>query len=487
MSVEQRVISRYLIIGGEKVPASDGATFFTYDPATGEPIAEVASATPADVDRAVAAAREAFESPRWGRLAPAERARLLYQVGQALQAHAEELARIESQDVGKPLREARTDAQVCARYFLYYAGIADKVTGMTIPMPEGFTAYTVREPYGVSAHIIPWNYPLQIAGRGIAAALACGNTVVAKPSSEAPLSILRLAEIALEAGLPPGVLNVVTGPGERVGDPLARHPGVNQVTFTGSVEVGTHVMKLAAEHQAPVTLELGGKNPQIVFEDADLEEALPVLIRAITQNCGQTCSAGSRLLVATARHRELVDQLRERMARLRLGPGLEDPDMGPLVSARQLQRVQSYVEIGRQEGAVVVLGGKRPDDPRLARGFFFEPTILDQVPPESRVAREEIFGPVLAVTPFRDLEEAVAMANGTDYGLVAGVWTRDIKKAHYLASRLRAGQVFVNTYGAGGGIELPFGGYKKSGFGREKGLEAILTYTQVKTVCIRYA
>ena len=485
-STERRIARRHLIIGGERVQAADGRTLIDYDPATGEPLAEIPRASAADVDRAVAAARNALESKEWGHLAPADRARLLYRFSEMIRQNQEELARLESQDVGKPLREARADAAVCARYFAYYAGVADKISGQTIPMPEGFLAYTVREPMGVSAHIVPWNYPLQITGRGVGAALACGNTVVVKPSSEAPLSVIRLAELALEAGLPPGVINVITGTGGEAGEALASHPGVNQITFTGSVSTGSRVMELAARNCVPVTMELGGKSPQIVFDDADLTEAAPAIARGIFQNCGQTCSAGSRVIVQRRLHDPLVEALVERARALRLGPGLSDPDMGPLVSDRQFERVTGYIEIGRNEGARVVTGGKRPDDPSLARGYFFEPTILDGVSNSWRVAQEEIFGPVLVVITFDDLEEVIQLANETEYGLVAGVWTRDIKKAHHVAAKVKAGQVFINTYGAGGGIELPFGGYKKSGFGREKGMEGLQAYSQVKTVCIKY-
>jgi acyl-CoA reductase-like NAD-dependent aldehyde dehydrogenase len=488
MATETRVAGQPgMMIGGERRPAKSGKTFPTYDPATGQVLAEVAAGSKADVDDAVGVARAALKSKTWGRIAPAERSQVMWRFAQKIRDHRDELAKLESQDVGKALREAKGDASVCARYFEFYAGVADKIDGHTIPMPDGFTAYTVREPMGVSAHIIPWNYPLQIAGRGVGAALACGNTVVVKPSSEAPLSILRLSEIALEASLPPGVFNVVTGSATEVGEPLAGHPGVNQVTFTGSISAGVRVMQLAAENAVPVQLELGGKSPQIVFADADVDDAVTAIGRGIFQNAGQTCSAGSRLLVERRFHGTLVAKLAERARSLKLGPGIEDPDMGPLVSRRQLERVVNYVETGRKDGAAVAIGGARADDPRLRAGYFFQPTILEGVQNDAVVAREEIFGPVLVAIDFDDLDEVAALANQSEYGLIAGIWTRDIKKAHYLASRVEAGQIYVNTYGAGGGVELPFGGYRKSGFGREKGLEGLAAYSQVKTVCIKYA
>ena len=475
-----------LILDGERTESSDRQTFEVYDPSSGDVLATVAKATKADVDRAVASARAALESKAWGGMAPAERGRIMQRIAQALRDRAEELATLESRDNGKPLRQARTDVQVAARYFEFFAGIADKIMGETIPLGPGFLDYTIREPIGVSAQIVPWNYPIQIGARGVAPALAAGCAVVLKPSSEAPMTALRLGEIALQAGLPPGVLNVVPGTGSEAGTALASHPDINQLTFTGSVDVGIQVAKMAADNVVPVVMELGGKSPNVVFADADLDLAAQGVANAIFQNAGQTCSAGSRLLVERRAHDAFVERLAQRARSMKLGPGVSDPDMGPIISKKQLETIERYVQIGSDEGASVAAGGQRPNDPALGRGFYFQPTLLDQVAPGMRVAQEEIFGPVLAIITFDDVEEAAQLANRSQYGLVAGVWTRDINKAMAISSSVKSGQVYINTYGAGGGVELPFGGYKKSGYGREKGLESLASYTQVKNVCIKW-
>jgi len=475
-----------LVVDGQRTAASDGGVLDVYDPSTGDVLSRVAKGTASDIDAAVASARSALESDAWGGMAPAARGRVLQRIAQAIRERAEELARLESRDNGKPLRQARTDVQVAARYFEFYAGVADKIMGHTIPLGPGLLDFTVREPIGVSAHIVPWNYPIQIGSRGIAPALTAGCAVVVKPSSEAPMTALRLGEIALQCGLPPGVLNVVPGTGTEAGTALASHPGVNQITFTGSVDVGIAVARMAAANVVPVVMELGGKSPNVVFADADLELAVGSVANAIFQNAGQTCSAGSRLLVERKVHDALVERLAKHAAGMRIGPGIDDPDMGPIISKRQLETIESYVQAGREQGATVAAGGARPAA-GLPPGYYFQPTLLDGVSADMRVAQEEIFGPVLSILTFDDLDEAAAIANHSDYGLVAGVWTRDINKALTLAGRIRAGQVYINTYGAGGGVELPFGGYKKSGYGREKGLEALASYTQVKNVCIRYA
>jgi aldehyde dehydrogenase (NAD+) len=476
-----------LIIDGQRTSASDGGTLDVIDPSSGEVLATVAKATKADVDRAVQAAHAALASNAWGGAPPAERGRIMIRIAHALRERAEELATLESRDNGKPLRQARTDVQVAARYFEFFAGIADKIMGNTIPLGPGYLDYTVREPIGVSAQIVPWNYPIQIGARGVAPALAAGCAIVLKPSSEAPMTALRLGEIALECGLPSGVLNVVPGSGSEAGAALASHPEINQLTFTGSVEVGIAVAKMAADNVVPVVMELGGKSPNIVFADADLDLAVQGVATAIFQNAGQTCSAGSRLLVQRQAHDALVERLAARANSMRVGPGVSDPDMGPIISRRQLETIEGYVHVGRDEGAEVVAGGERPSDPALGRGFYFKPTLLARVTPDMRVAQEEIFGPVLSIIDFDDVDEAIAIANRSQYGLVAGVWTRDINKAMAIAARIKSGQVYVNTYGAGGGVELPFGGYKKSGYGREKGLESLASYTQVKNVCVKFA
>jgi aldehyde dehydrogenase (NAD+) len=475
-----------LIINGHRAAASDGGTFEVVDPSTGGPLATVAKATSADVSRAVAAAHAALESKAWGGILPAERGRIMQRIAQTIRARAEELATLESRDNGKPLTQARTDVQVAARYFEFFGGVADKIMGHTIPIGPGFIDFTLREPIGVSAQIVPWNYPIQIGARGVAPAIAAGCAVVLKPSSEAPMTALRLGEIGLECGLPPGALNVVPGTGAEAGVALASHPDINQLTFTGSVDVGIAVARMAAGNVVPVVMELGGKSPNIVFADADLDATARGVATAIFQNAGQTCSAGSRLLVERPAHAALVAKLTERARSMRIGPGVSDPDMGPIISKRQLETIERYVAIGAGEGATIAAGGGRPSGASLGEGYYFQPTLLDGVSADMRVAQEEIFGPVLAIVAFDDLDEAARIANRSQYGLVAGIWTRDITKALTLASRIKSGQVYINTYGAGGGVELPFGGYKKSGYGREKGLESLASYTQVKNVCIKF-
>jgi aldehyde dehydrogenase (NAD+) len=459
-----------------------GATLPDIDPSTGEELARIAACGPAEIQAAIGAATDA--APRWRALPVADRAAILERLAGLIRERQASLAEVESLDTGKPLRQARTDIAVCARYFEYYARTCEAVFGDTIPISDGLLAYSLREPHGVTGHIIPWNYPAQITARTIAPALATGNTCVLKPAEEAPLTPLLLAEAALEAGLPAGVFNVVPGTGEDAGAALAAHPGVDHLSFTGSPEVGRAVARAAAETITPVTLELGGKSPHIVFADADLERATPTIVNSILQNAGQTCSAGSRVLVERGLQERLVAHLRERFTAVRIGRGLDDPELGPLISAKQLERVRSYVERAAGD-ARLVTGGTPPNEDDLRGGYFFCPTLFDDVPPEAPLAREEVFGPVLAVTPFDDEAEAVALANGTDYGLIAAVWTRDVARAHRVARTVQAGQIYVNGYGAGGGVELPFGGVKHSGFGREKGFEALLGYTRTKAVAIR--
>ena len=483
-----QVVEQKQLIGGEWVVSSSGETVESINPSTGEVLVLLARGGEKDVDNAVRAARETFESAAWQDMVPAERGRIMNRIAALIRENKEELARLESLDIGKPLSQSRTDAEVAARYFEYFGGAADKILGSVIPVTPGILDFTVREPWGVSAQIIPWNYPMQIGCRGIAPALAAGNTVVAKPSVEGSLTLLKVGEIVVEAGLPPGALNIVTGRGAEAGIALAGHPDINHCTFTGSVEVGIEVMRTTAQNVVPVNLELGGKSPNIVFADADMENALPVVTRSIIQNAGQTCSAGSRLLVEEKAHRQVVEAMTERFSSIRLGQAVDDPDMGPMVSNGQRDTVEGYIRTGVEEGVRVAAGGGRPSNPDLpAGGFYLQPTILDDADISFRVTQEEIFGPVLTVSPFKDIEEAARIANATPFGLVSAVWTRDINKAHWLATKIRAGQVYINTYGAGGGVELPFGGYRKSGFGREKGLESLIGYTQVKNVCIKYA
>lgn len=475
-----------LIVGGEQIPAASRKTSPDYDPATGEVLAVVAAGASEDIDVAVKNAADSFAHPSWRGMKPAERGRVLLSIADAIRAASDHIARLECLDTGKPLRQARADTETCARYFEFYGGAADKILGTSIPLGPSYVDYTVREPLGVSGHIVPWNYPLQIFGRGVAAALAAGNAVVVKPATQSPLTALYIGRLALDSGLPGGILNIVPGSGPDAGTALASHPLLNQLTFTGSIETGTQVMQLAAQHAIPVTLELGGKSPQIVFADADLDLAVEGVANGIYQHAGQTCSAGSRLLIERKLHDEFIELLRTKVSRMRLGPGIEDPDMGPLISAEHRARVLDYIDVGTSEGATVVYGGKEPSDSRLSGGSFLEPTLMQGARSSMRIAQEEIFGPVLVAMPFDELEEAIEIANDTKFGLLTGIWTRDINKALTLADAVQAGQVYVNTFGAGGGAELPFGGYRQSGFGREKGLEGLLGYTQVKNVCIKY-
>ncbi len=461
-----------------------GDTLPMIDPATGQPFASIARGNAADIDAAVRAAEGARDGA-WGRLAPAEKGRLLLRLSRAVADHAEELALLEAIDCGKPMKQARADANACARYFEFYGGAADKLHGETIPYPAGFTVLTWREPHGVTGHIIPWNYPLQIFGRSIGGALAAGNACVVKPAEDACLSLLRVAELAAEAGLPEGALNLVTGLGPEAGAALASHPGIEHISFTGSPQTGAWVAQEASKRHCPVTLELGGKGPQVVFADADLEAALPVLVNAIVQNAGQTCSAGSRLLVERSRYEEVLSALGARFAKLRAGPPQADLDCGPLIRGSQLERVKGFLEEAKRAGTPTVAAGS-VDAQADPRGYFVAPTLLRDVARDARIACEEVFGPVLVAMPFDDEADAVRVANATPYGLVAGVWTRDGARQLRMARAIRSGQVFINNYGAGGGVELPFGGVKHSGYGREKGFDALYGFTTLKTVVLQH-
>jgi aldehyde dehydrogenase (NAD+) len=470
------------LIGGSWIETADDQVIEIIDPSSGEQIGFLSEGRKEDIDRAVTAARAAI-SGDWGNLTPVERGRLLYKLGQLISDHQEELAAIEVRDVGKPLTQARNDVVACARYCEFYSGAVDKLHGQTIPYQNGYTVLTLREPHGVTGHIIPWNYPLQIIGRSVIGALAAGNAVVIKPGEDASLSTLFFGKLTIEAGFPPGAVNIVTGYGEGAGAALAGHPGINHLSFTGSSRVGTLVQKAAADNTVQVTLELGGKSPQIIFEDANQDEALPFIVNAAIQNAGQTCSAGSRVLIHNPIYEEFVGKLMRKFESLVVGPAMDDHDIGPLISEKQKQRVESYLDrtLDLQILARGKLAASIPEN-----GFYALPVLLGDVPQDHCLAKEEIFGPVLSLIRFGSEKEAVEIANQSRYGLVAGVWTREGARQLRVAKSLECGQVFINNYGAGGGVELPFGGVKGSGFGREKGMEALYGFTTLKTIAISH-
>ncbi|MGY6632650.1 MAG: aldehyde dehydrogenase family protein [Alkalilacustris sp.] len=465
-------------------PAAAGGTLDVIAPATGAVVGRIAAGGAADVDAAVAAARRALEG-EWGGHTAAERGRILSRLGALTLEHFDELAALEALDTGKPMTQARADITAAARYFEYYGGAADKLHGDTIPFLDGYFVATEYVPHGVTGHIIPWNYPAQMFGRTIAAALAMGNAAVLKPAEDACLTPLRLAELARDAGLPAGALNVVPGLGADAGAALSAHPGVDFLSFTGSPEVGVAVQTAAARNHIGCTLELGGKSPQIVFADADLEAVLPVVLAAIVQNAGQTCSAGARVLVQEAIATEFAERLREGFSGLRAGAPEADLALGPLISARQRARVEGYCARAEADGVpLLATGAVDADAPK--GGFYVAPRLYGPVPADHPLANEEVFGPVLSLLTFRDEAEAVRLANATEYGLVAGVWSGDGGRALRVARQMRVGQVFVNGYGAAGGVELPFGGMKKSGHGREKGFDALREFGALRTLVVRH-
>ncbi|HZC04613.1 MAG TPA: aldehyde dehydrogenase family protein [Ktedonobacterales bacterium] len=474
-----------MLIGGQWVAAASGKTFETFNPATGRVLAQVAEGDAEDINRAVAAARKAFESGPWPKMTPSQRGRLLWRVAELIEEHADELAMLETLDNGKPIRYSKaSDVPLTADHFRYFAGWATKIEGETIPVsiPNMFT-YTLREPLGVIGQIIPWNFPMQMASWKLAPALAAGNTVVLKPAEQTPLTALRIGELMCEAGFPDGVVNIVPGFGHTAGAALSEHLDVDKIAFTGSTEVGKKVLQASAGNLKKVTLELGGKSPNIIFPDADLKWAVRGALTAIYFNSGQICTAGSRLFVHKSVYDETMSKLIEGANAMRVGAGADPAtEVGPVISQEQLARVTGYVETGRSEGAVARTGGERAGGD-LADGYFLPPTVLDQVSDEMTVAREEIFGPVVVALPFEDVEEVARRANQSIYGLAAGVWTSDIKKAHKMVSLLKSGVVWVNTYNQFDAA-APFGGYRQSGYGREMGHAVFDAYTQIKTAWI---
>lgn len=480
----QNVTMQLNYIANASVPSSSGRTLAVIDPSDGQPFDEIQRSNADDIDAAVHAARQCYQAV-WQRLAPVDRGRLLQKLSAKVLEHADELTALEQRDCGKPTKQARADAVALARYFEFYAGACDKLHGETIPYLDGYSVLTWREPHGVTGHIIPWNYPMQIFGRSVGGALAAGNVCVVKPAEDACLSLIRVAQLAAEVGFPPGAINIVTGYGHEVGDALARHPGIDHISFTGSPKVGTIIQQVAAERHCPVTLELGGKSPQIIFADADLDAAVPVVLNAIVQNAGQTCSAGSRVLIDSLIYEPLLERLGHAFEKLRVGPAAMDLDVGPLIRQSQQQRVWDFLSDAQVAGIPMVAQGVVVDEAPEG-GFYQAPTLLRDVPVGHRLAQEEVFGPVLSAMAFQDEDHAVELANATQFGLVAGIWTRDGARQFRMAKRVHSGQVFINNYGAGGGVELPFGGVKSSGYGREKGFEALYGFTTLKTVAIKH-
>lgn len=473
-----------LWIDGQEVPAISRETFPVLDPGTGDTIGHAARGGKEDVDRAVESAGKAFRSPAWHDIDPFQRGRLLWAWARKVEAEQDSLARLLSLENGKPLRHAHDEVYTTIRNFEYFAGWADKSDGRVLRVPGGAFDYILHEPLGVVGHITPWNYPLDIFARGVAPCLAVGNTVVAKPAEETPLSTVALARLATQAGFPAGVINVVTGLGAEAGAALAGHPGIQGLAFCGSIITGKEVLAAAATHITPVvSLELGGKSPCLIFPDADLDRAATEVAGGICYNTGQSCGALARVFVPRERFTYMSEKMRETLAAVRLGHGLDDPGMGPLVSEGQLERVQGYIEAGRQAGARLLYGGQHPEAGRLGRGYFIEPALFTEAQPGMRIIEEEIFGPVMCLLPYDSEEEVVELANNSAYGLSAEIWTRDLSRAHRVAGQLDVSHVTVNG-GGGFGVEAPFGGVKQSGFGREGGFESILQYSRVKNVWI---
>ncbi|WP_010676364.1 aldehyde dehydrogenase family protein [Bacillus timonensis] len=473
--------TKKLYINGEFVESASGKTFESYNPATGEVLATVSEAGPEDIDRAVKAARKAFDEGPWSKMTAAQRSRIMYKLADLMELHKDELAQLETLDNGKPIREtSNADIPLAIEHMRYYAGWSTKIVGQTIPVNGPFFNYTRHEAVGVVGQIIPWNFPLLMAMWKLGAALATGCTVVLKPAEQTPLSALYLAELMEEAGFPAGVVNIVPGFGETAGQPLVDHPLVNKIAFTGSTEVGKGIMERASKSLKRVTLELGGKSPNIILPDADLSKAIPGALNGVMFNQGQVCCAGSRVFIQKKQFDNVVADMASHAEKIKQGAGLHsDTEIGPLVSIEQQNRVLGYIEKGLNEGAELVVGGQKP----FEEGYFVSPTIFANVKDEMTIAKEEIFGPVISAMPYDDLDELIARANNSEYGLAAGVWTQDVAKAHYIANNLRAGTVWVNCYNAFDAAS-PFGGYKQSGIGREMGSYALNNYTEVKSVWI---
>ena len=469
-----------MFIGGQWIAAQDVQTVPVFSPVDGEQFDSISRGNAHEVDLAVKAATRALEGS-WGRLSATERGRIMMRIAQNVLDDIDGLSKLESKDTGKPISNARNDVTILARYFEFYGGATDKVHGQVIPFLNDYSVSVIREPHGVTGHIIPWNYPAQMLGRTLAPALAMGNAAVLKPAEDTSLSALRFAELATDAGLPEGALNIVTGLGHEAGAALAAHPEVNFLTFTGSNEIGARVQEAAARNAVKCVLELGGKSPQIVFDDADLDRALPIIVKAIVQNAGQTCTAGSRLLVHRKIYDDFVGRVADSFRSTRVGTPDMDLDCGPVMNSAQLERVNRYIQNAKRDGITVLAEGEIASGVPKG-GFYVRPTLFGAVPRANALAREEVFGPVLAALPFEDEEDAISLANSTDYGLLAAVWTENGGRQQRVAKAIRCGQVFINCYGAGGGVELPFGGVKKSGHGREKGFLALEEMSTTKTL-----
>ena len=474
-------IKSYLnLINGKHVPAQTGKSLNMIDPCTGQKFATIPDSGEVDINAAVSAAENALDGD-WGRMSPVERSRILHRWSQLILENFEELASLESRDTGKPITAGRADITATARYFEFYAGAADKLHGQVIPYLDGYSVNVHRVPYGVTAHIIPWNYPAQQFGRSVGPALAVGNAAVVKPSEDACLTTLVMSQLALEAGLPAGALNIVAGLGDKAGAALANHPHINFMSFTGSPRVGTLVQQATATHFVGCTLELGGKSPQVIFADADLDKALPTVVKAIIQHAGQTCSAGSRLLVQKEIYNEFMAQVAAQFAKVRVGTPEMDLDCGPVMNGRQQSLVDGFRTHAIRTGIELLAEGVYADG-LDQNGFWVKPALFGNVPRDHQLACDEVFGPVLSAIPFDDELDAIRLANATDYGLVGSVWTKDGNRQQRVAKGMNCGQVFINNYGAGGGVELPFGGMKKSGHGREKGFIALEHFTTTKTI-----